>query len=139
MARFRFRLEKVLEFRAGREAAAKSTYLAKRSELLAAEAVLGNIRQRRLDALSEPRSLIEHFRFLESQLQRLDDEERSQRVILSVLNDEAEALRIAWTRHKQDLETIVKLREKAHAEWTRDQDRREQAELDEWSVLRRVA
>ena len=139
MARFRFRLQKVLEFRASCETAAKNLYLAKRSEVLAIEAGIGAIRQRRLDALSEPRSSLDHFRFLESELLRLDDDEREQNVVLSVLNDEAEALRIAWTRHKQDLETIEKLREKAFAEWTQELNRREQAELDEWSVLRRAA
>jgi len=136
---FKFRLQKVLEFRASCETTAKNQYLAKRSEVLAVEADISRIRQRRLDALAEPRSSLEHFRLLEAQLQRLDDEEREQHVVLSVLNDEAEALRVAWTRHRQDLETMEKLREKAFAEWTQEANRREQAELDEWSVLRRAA
>ena len=139
MISFKFRLQKVLEFRASCETTAKNLYLAKRSEVLATEAEIINIRKRRLDTLSEPRSSIDAFRILEGELLRLDDEEREQNVVLSVLNDEAETLRIAWTRHKQDLETIEKLREKAHDEWTKEVNRREQAELDEWSVLRRVA
>ena len=139
MANFKFRLQKVLEYRAALETGAKGIYLAKRSEVLAAEAVINGIRRRRLEALSEPRSALEHFRALEAQLLRLDDEEREQTIVLNVLNDEAEALRIEWIRHKQELETIEKLREKAFDAWTQEANRREQAELDEWAVLRRAA
>ncbi|MHB8635271.1 MAG: flagellar export protein FliJ [Fimbriimonadaceae bacterium] len=139
MAKFQFRLQKVLEFRARAETTAKNLYLAKRSEVLAAEAVIGALRQRRLDALSEPRSAIDHYRRLEAELQRIDDEERAQKVVVSLLNDEAEALRIAWTRHKQDLETMEKLREKALTGWISEVNRKEQAELDEWAAQRRAA
>ena len=34
---------------------------------------------------------------------------------------------------------LRKLREKAYAEWELEQSRKEQAELDEWAVLRRAA
>ena len=139
MANFTFRLQKVLEFRAGREHAAKSAYLAKQSEVMAAEAAISRIKERRLCTLSETRSSIEQYQLLEAELLRLDDEERVQRVVLSVLSDEAEVLRVAWTRHKQDVETVQKLRERAHAEWTQALNRREQAELDEWSAQRRAA
>ena len=139
MASFKFRLQKVLAYRASCETEAKNLYLAKRSEVLAIEAIIGRIKQRRLDVLSEPRSALDHFRHLEAELLRLDDEEREENVVLSVLNDEAEALRISWTRHKQELETIEKLRERAFDGWTYEMNRREQAELDEWSVLRRAA
>ena len=139
MAKFAFRLEKVLHYRADREKAAKNAYLSKRLEVLAQEAVIEKNRERRLAILSEPRTTLTDFRTLEGELIRLDDNERMEKVVLSVLYDEEKAQRVAWTRQKQELETVVKLREKAFDEWTREVDRREQAELDEWSVLRRVA
>src|SRR5271165_2330079 len=107
MAKFAFRLQKVLEYRAACETEAKNLYLAKRSEVLATEAAIGAIKERRFTALSEPRSTLEHMRTLEVVLLSLDDEERAQNVILSVLNDEAEALRVSWTHVKQELETMV--------------------------------
>lgn len=139
MAKFVFRLQKVLEFRADSEAEAKRRFLGKRSEVLAIEGVIAEIGARRLAALSEPRSALDQFRMLESELLRLDDYERDQRVVLSVLNDEAESLRVDWVRHKQELETMIKLREKAEDEWKSTQERIEQAELDEWAVLRRAS
>lgn len=139
MASFRFRLQKVLEFRAKLEAESKRTFLAKRSEVVAIENEIAQTRARRLEALTRPRASLDDYLLLEADLIRLDDVERQQNVVLSVLNDEAEALRLAWTRHKQELEAIVKLREKAHDEWMHAETRREQAELDEWAVLRRAA
>lgn len=139
MASFRFRLQRVLEFRSECEQDAKKAYLAKRSEVVAVENAIAAIRQRRLDALAEPRSALDHFLLLEAELLRLDDHERDQKVVLSVLNDEAEGLRVAWVRHKQELEAMEKLREKAYAQWLHEENRREQAELDEWAVLRRAA
>ena len=139
MAKFIFRLQKVLEYRADLETAAKNAYLGKRLEVLASEAIVSKIKQRRLDVLSEPRTTIAAYRLLETELIRLDDDERAERVVLSVLYNEEETLRKAWTKQKQELEAVVKLREKAFDEWTKETDRREQAELDEWSVLRRIA
>ncbi len=74
-----------------------------------------------------------------TKLIRLDDDERSQNTVLSVLYDEEATLRGAWTKKKQELEAVAKLRENAVEAWTRDENRREQSELDEWAVLRRVA
>jgi flagellar biosynthesis chaperone FliJ len=69
----------------------------------------------------------------------LDDGERSQNVVLKVLlNEEVTALN-AWHLTKRDLETLVRLREAALEEYKLEENRREQAELDEWAVLRRKA
>jgi flagellar export protein FliJ len=70
---------------------------------------------------------------------RLDDEERFARTALTVMVNEEEAAERAWLLRRKELRSIELLREKDLTEWAYEQDRTEQAALDEWAVMRRAA
>lgn len=139
MPKFQFRLQKVLEYRGTMEERAKDAYLEARVSRLACEQEIAALRDRRSRYLQEPVCGLEEYRALEILLSKLDDDERHLLTILDVLRHDEEVRRQAWLAAKQDLEVLEKLREKALEEWTLTESRREQAELDEWSSLRRVA
>ncbi|MFQ3669372.1 MAG: flagellar FliJ family protein [Fimbriimonadaceae bacterium] len=82
---------------------------------------------------------LEEHRALEIRLSKLDDDERHLLTVLDVLRQDEEMRRREWLAAKRDLDVLEKLREKALEDWTLSESRREQAELDEWSSLRRAA
>lgn len=134
---FQFRLQKVLNYRETMERWAQEAYLDTRVARLEAEAAVLEVDARRQAALAQsPTSLDEH-KALETRLLRFDDEERERQVVAEILQSEEEKALAAWNEKKQELEAMVKLREKAHDEWRTEANRAEQAELDEWSVMRR--
>lgn len=138
MARFEFRLQKVLEYRERLEAAAKDAYLDARAQRLEAESKLDVLAVRRREALGAELMDLKDHQELEAFLQFLDDEERAHRLVIQALQmDEDERMK-EWQAARQDLEALIKLRDKALEEWKLEETRREQAELDEWAVLRRT-
>lgn len=139
MPRFQFRLQKVLEYRGTMEDRAKDAYLEARVSRLACEQEIEVVRDRRRRYLQEPVHDLDEYRVLEILLSKLDDDERHLLTILDVLRHDEEVRRQAWLAAKRDLEVLEKLREKALEDWTLTETRREQAELDEWSSLRRAA
>lgn len=138
MPRFRFRLQKVLEYRGTIEERAKDAYLEARVARLACEQEIGALRDQRRRYLLEPVHGLEGFRSLEILLSKLDDDERHLLTILDDLQRDEESRRQDWLAAKRDLEVLEKLRQKALDDWTLTETRREQAELDEWSALRRA-
>jgi len=139
MAKFNFRLQKLLEFRRMQEKWAKDAYLEARVRRNEGEIELETVRQRRFDVLRSSATSIASLRQMEGYLMRLDDEEQASLSAIAVLEDEERQARDEWFTAKSEAEAIQKLREQAHADWIRDELRREQAELDEWSVTRRSA
>ncbi|MFI5385576.1 MAG: flagellar export protein FliJ [Fimbriimonadales bacterium] len=139
MKKFRFRLQKVLEYREAMEHWAQEAYLETRVARLEGDATLLEIRNRRAAALQQTPSTLEERKELERTLQMHDEDERGQEIVVEILaTEEAKALD-AWQEKKRELETISKLRDKALEEWLLDERRHDQSELDEWSVLRRGA
>jgi flagellar export protein FliJ len=136
---FKFRLQKVLEYREAMENWAQEAYLDTRVARLEGEAALLEVRNRRAAALRNSATGIEERRHLEMFLQSIDDDETAKQTIIDVLQNEENKALALWHEKKIELETILKLRDRAHEEWQLDTNRREQAELDEWSVLRRGA
>jgi len=136
---FKFRLQKVMDFREAMESLAKDAYLDARAQRLEAEAVILNIENRRRELLEEPVTTIEGHQAIEMMMIRLDDDVRAQIAAINVLRDEEENAMQAWHRAKQDYEALVKLRDKEQETWRHEADLEEQKELDEWSVTRRIA
>ncbi|MFQ3668238.1 MAG: hypothetical protein SNJ61_05045, partial [Fimbriimonadaceae bacterium] len=68
MARFQFRLQKVLEYRGTMEERAKDAYLEARVSRLACEQEIGVLRDRRRRHLQEPVRDLEEHRALEIRL-----------------------------------------------------------------------
>ena len=139
MAKFRFRLEKLLEYRRLQEKWAKDTYLEARARRNEGEGELEGVRTRRAKILSNRPANLQALRDFEAFLIRLDDDEQGAIAMLGVLEDEEKTARDEWIAAKSEAEAIQKLREQAYADWQREELKREQAELDEWAVLRRSA
>src|SRR5690348_11767533 len=139
MKAFKFRLQKVLEYREAMEHWAQEAYLDTRVARLEGEASLLEVHNRRQAALQRTAESIEDRRHLEMTLLSLDDDERAKETVVEVLKSEEEKALNLWHEKKRELETMIKLRDKAREEWQLEANRKEQAELDEWSVLRRGA
>ena len=139
MKRFSFRLQKVLDYRESMEHWAQEAYLDTRVARLEGEAALTDVGVRRQTALQAPAKSLEERLHLELTLQALDDDERAKATVVEVLKAEEVKAFDAWQEKKRELETMVKLRDKAREEWELEASRQEQAELDEWAVLRRGA
>jgi len=139
MRKFLFRLQKVLEHRERLEEEAKTAFLNARAQRLDAERMLEALAGVRAEALARPLAGLEDRLALERFLEALADRERQQRIVVRTLEDEEESLRQAWIEARRDAEALRKLREAARAEWQAEADRREQAALDEWAVLRRAS
>lgn len=137
MARFRFRLQTVLEVRGSEEERRKREYLEARAERIALERSLADGRVMRVAMVAGAPTDFDSRKALETRLGKLESDERLIESQLSVLRDEEEAARMRWVKAHQDHEVLVNLREKALVEWNLAESRREQAELDEWAVLRR--
>lgn len=139
MARFRFRLQGVLELRAAREEAAKRELRLAQAAVIAAERERDALfdKKRRLLG-TETHDLVER-QTLETAVIHLDDRVRHQRIAIEQLRQESERAMERWRVAKMDLEVMERLREKAFEAYRLEESRREQAELDEFAVLRRAA
>lgn len=139
MKTFKFRLQKVMDFREAMESLAKDAYLDARAQRLEAEAVILNIEARRRELLEEPVTTIDAHQAIEAMMIRLDDDVRAQIAAINVLRDEEEQAMKSWHLAKQEYEVLVKLRDKSKEAWQHEVDLEEQKELDEWTVMRRSA
>lgn len=139
MARFKFRLERLLEYRRLQEQWAKDAYAEVVSRKNQVEHEVELLQKKvKFAATSRPCAVDERIS-LNNYFERLDDEIRGQQVLVSMLAEEAETALSKWHEARKDAEAIDKLREADLAEWTLEETRREQSELDEWAVLRRAA
>lgn len=139
MTQFKFRLQKLLEYRQLQEKWAKDAYMeavAKRNE---AEHEIEAISKRKQDSLQCHPSALDSRLALDSYVTRLEDEIRAAEATREVLAGEAETAQQEWILAKQEAEAMAKLREADYEEWRLEQSRKEQNELDEWSVFRRAA
>lgn len=139
MPRFTFRLQKLLEYRKLQEDWAKDAYLEARARTLQAEREIAQVQGRRHRALRHHPASVDDKLSLERYLSKLDDDERALEAAHAVLEGEEDVARLEWLQAKSDHEALIKLRQKDLEEFNQEQDRREQAELDEWAVFRRVA
>ena len=139
MIDFKFRLEKLLEYRRLQEKWAKDAYLEVMVRKFEAEAEIESIKGRREIALRSSPSALDKLVSLDTYLTRLDDEQRASETAESVILTEVELALDEWNETKTQVGAIEKLREAELAEWTMNENRREQSELDEWSSQRRAA
>ena len=138
MARFAFRLRKVLEYRELQESWAKTAYLEAQQARLKGDAELALVAERRSGLLAYPTMSVADRIALEHSLFALDDIEHQQKLALQVLLQEESVALSVWQEKRRDGEVLRKLRERAYDEWSLEQGRLEQAALDEWAVLRRA-
>ena len=137
MPAFAFSLQRILEYRRLEEEWAKEAFRLARAARSEAEDEVAQIRQRRVDLVAHDAASLAVRASLEVCHAVLDDEEESAQNRLAILaNDEGRAID-EWTACRVAAEALAKLRESAFEEWQREENRREQADLDEWAVLRR--
>ena len=137
MPKFVFRLEKVLEHRAFVEAQAKEAFLETRASRLESEAVAASIQAHRERLVKMPLANLDERLAMERSMLKLDDDERTQDAVTEVLKAEEGQALGEWQERKKDLETLVKLKQTALTEHELKERRKDQSDLDEWSVLRR--
>lgn len=139
MKRFEFRLQRVLAFREMEAEWLKEEYLARRLARVDAEVALEGIQNRRHTILSQPVNSLPEHQALQMLLESIDDEERAQKSVLSVLEAEEEQALATWTAKRQEVEALVKLKEKQFEQWKLESEQEEQKALDEWANTRREA
>jgi flagellar export protein FliJ len=139
MAKFKHRLEKLIEYRRLQEGWAKDAWMEAQAARIegerARDQAWARYRREQRAMTGDPRAQMEQALYVD----RLAGEAAAEEAALGVVISEEEIARRAWLQARQDAEALEKLREKAREEWRREQDRREQAELDELAVLRRAA
>ncbi len=139
MTKFKFRLQKVLEFRRTQENTAKTDYLETRARRIESEFELQNLTITRNTRLQQINSSLEQRHALHSYISRLEDQERAQHSVIGVLSDEEEKARQNWIEARKAAEALQTLKDNEYEEYQKEADRQEQAALDEWAVLRRTA
>ena len=139
MRKFKFRMQKLLEYRHLQEKWAKDEYLARRAKRLEGEREIERIMTTRAGALKATYKSLAELRAQEQYVSRLDDEQSAFESAVAVLAGEEEAAKLQWIERRQQAEAFDKLRDSALEAWEIDDRRREQAELDEWTVMRRVS
>ncbi|MBS1722939.1 MAG: flagellar export protein FliJ [Armatimonadetes bacterium] len=139
MAKFKFKLEKLLEYRRLQEGWAKDAYAETMARKLEAEGQLEGLRRKRQEACMARPCGLDGRVSLDKYVTRLQDEERAGEATLSVLESDVEAAQQVWLEARKEAEAIQKLRDADFEQWLLEENRREQAELDEWSILRRAS
>jgi flagellar export protein FliJ len=139
MPKFSFRLQKVLEYREMEEGAAKDLFVAAQNARGEKQGEIRRLIEYRSGIVTQPANTLDARIHLERVMERIDDEERAQRAALAILENEEASAQTAWNLKRQAVKAIEKLRESALDQWKLDEERREQASLDEWAVLRRAS
>lgn len=139
MRKFKFRLEKLLEYRHLQEKWAKDAFLSARAKRIDCEVQIEGVKDRRNVAGGKNYATLDDRRAQEQFLGRLEDERRSLEAAASVLAGEEEIARQKWLSLKQDAEALEKLKAKDFELWSIEERREVQKELDEWSVQRRAS
>ncbi|MBL8066463.1 MAG: flagellar FliJ family protein [Chthonomonadaceae bacterium] len=139
MAKFKFKLQKFLEYREWQVDRAKHEFSQAMARQLEVVHEIGQHALRFERALQGQPSDVPNRLALETYLGRLSEERRDMDTLLGILTDETNAAKERWLLAKRDFQAVEKLRDGARDEWELDQVRREQAELDEWAVTRRAA
>lgn len=139
MAKFSFRLQKVLEYRELEEGWAKDAYLTAQRVRTEQESEISELLNQRQAILQVPVHGLEGRRHLDTFLIKMEDDLKSHRIVLSILENEELSAQAEWNIRRQAVKALTNLRDRAREEWMLEESRKEQAELDEWAVLRRVA
>lgn len=139
MARFTFRLQRVLEHRRREVEAAKL-------EVTKAAGLLAEI-ERRIVALVATAaraaescgSSVDERLDLQAHLEIVDSEARALDIERTACEEDLVRAKDALLAKRSELGAIEALEEKARAAWQYEESRREQNALDEWATMRRPA
>lgn len=136
--KFEFRLQSYLKLKEQNELDARREFAMKRSELQVIENQVTAIQSQRLEVLKQAAASLDDRLQLAMSLTILDDDERCQRCLIGVLQDELRKVLSVWTQARKELKAVEKLREKQLSEFELEASRQAQKDLDEWAVLNRT-
>jgi flagellar FliJ protein len=139
MARFKFRLQKLYEFRQKQEEWAKDVFTQARARRLDSGEELARLLQERKQAAQAARGDLRQRITLGDYLEKCDDDIRAVESAIAVLEQEEEQRKEEWLAARRDAAALEKLREQAYTDWLYEENRKEQNEMDEWAVMRRAA
>lgn len=137
MAKFKFRFEKVLQFRSDAAEAAKRGFMEARARTLEQEAEKARLLEQRAETLRRGGQGLTERVSLMTFVDRLDGQTTEQDIVLGVLRDEEESARKKWIKARQEFEAIEKLRANQFEEWNLKLLAEEQKMLDEFAIMRR--
>ncbi len=137
MPAFAFSLQRVLDYRRLEEGWAQEAHRAAREARQGVEDEIAAIAERRRAADESGAETLAARLDLETYLGALGGEEAAVRERLVLREREEAQAAETWRERRVAAEALQKLREKALEEWRQEEARREQAELDEWTVTRR--
>jgi len=139
MREFRFRFQKVLDYRLMLEESAKEAYRLAREASLAAENQFQEMKKKLADALKTPGETIEEMMIWETYIERLEDELEEQIVLMEIRKKEEASAFENWREARKSRKSLQKLHDMAKENWEKEVEKREQKQLDEWTVLKREA
>jgi flagellar FliJ protein len=139
MPDFKFKLQKLLDYRRGLEDEAKAAFLSARATRLEAEREVEKIHNLRAAALNGDSAGLGAREALDAYLARLDDQQRAAETVVAVLAGEEGKAMSDWMRKRQEAEALAKIRAAHEAQWRKKEERLEQAMLDDWTSSRRAA
>lgn len=137
MAKFRYRMQSILEIKKKLEEQAKNEFAAARAVLNEEEDKLEQLKKRKEDYEDEGRALRENtlniMDIIENKeaLLRMDEFIADQRLNVKRAQDRMEEARLALQTAMQESKTQEKLREKAFEQFVKEENKRESKEIDE--------
>ena len=137
MRKFKFRLESVLQYRRQLEEDAKNVYLESQRRRFELEDHILEISQIRCETLRSAVPDLQSRLVLQTWTEHLDHQQHHSEVALDILRQEEESARLIWVERRQEAEALEKLRIRQLEEYRLELGRFEQAELDEWAVMRK--
>ena len=137
MAKFRYRMQSILEIKKKLEEQAKNEFAAARAALNEEEDKLEQLKKRKEAYEDEGRALRENtlniMDIIENKeaLLRMDEFIADQRLNVKRAQDRMEEARLALQTAMQESKTQEKLREKAFGQFVKEENKRESKEIDE--------
>ena len=137
MAKFRYRMQSILEIKKKLEEQAKNEFAAARAALNEEEDKLEQLKKRKEAYEDEGRALRENtlniMDIIENKeaLLRMDEFIADQRLNVKRAQDRMEEVRLALQTAMQESKTQEKLREKAFEQFVKEENARESKEIDE--------
>jgi flagellar FliJ protein len=140
MRRFRFRLQKVLDYKKKLEEEAERVYGLAKIQRELAQSVLEQIRNDLADALTNSGEFsIERSKLRVIFIEASEDRMRQQEIVIETLVREEEVLKERWLEARKERKVLDKLHEKAVEQYQYEVDHFDQIALDEWGTLHRRA
>lgn len=136
MAEFKFRLQKVWDFRQAVEDQAKKELQQAQRLVREAEDELTEILKKRQEMLRRNLTKLDERLAMQGYLDRLDMDRMTAESVINALKREEEAAHEHWKLRKQESEALTKLHDRKHSEHLLETSRAEQKELDDWTTSR---